>query len=171
MGIFIIIEILVLLQHEAHQLTTIWKTRKHEGGLWALLACMIISGFEVVLGFSAFGAWLRYNDLVDKFKARNMEIELGLAYPTIYGHYLSKWNSSESGLNRIRKSAASYGDFSENNGENNEDDGDDYDRDVDQEIDNYAEMDAEMDIAMNEELDVDDGMDDGANDLDAGGDI
>jgi len=76
---------LVLFQDEAEKLNEIWKTREGAGGLWALLVCMILSGFEVCLGFSAFGAWLRYNDLVDKFKARNHEIELGLAFPDIYG--------------------------------------------------------------------------------------
>ena len=80
--------VLVLFQEESGKLNEIWKTREGDGGLWALLGCLIISGFEVVLGFSAFGAWLRYSDLVDKFKARNQEIELGLTFPEIYGTYL-----------------------------------------------------------------------------------
>jgi len=92
----------VLFNIESDRLAEIWQLRDAVAGLWACLGCLIVASFEVILGISSCGAGLRfvklkisrkckfqmqfrYSDMVDKFKARNMELELAIQYPEIYG--------------------------------------------------------------------------------------
>ncbi|CAG5102277.1 Oidioi.mRNA.OKI2018_I69.chr1.g226.t1.cds [Oikopleura dioica] len=92
--IALITRILVLFNIESERLVEIWRTRDAVAGLWACLGCLIVASFEVLLGVSSCSAGLRYSDLVDKFKARNIELDLAIQYPEIYGHLISKWSSS-----------------------------------------------------------------------------